>query len=260
MRMQEETQIAERPNALVEVLATVSHELRSPLTAIQGYTFTLLRHIEDISREEQREFLLAIDDASKHLGSLIARILELSQLEAGTITLDCSHVNVVALLNEVITRHTAHPGFHPFILTKETEHSQADTLLVDADYHRLLEVIDLLIENAESYSTSGESIELGAHRIILHEQPVIELWVHDHGSGIPVEQFDNIFHQFHRLDSSLTREINGLGLGLTICKHIVEMHEGTIHVESETGKGSTFCVRLPEDHVGTDSSLPYVDG
>ena len=244
--MQKDTQIAEIPNALVEVLATVSHELRSPLTAIQGYTYTLLRHAEDISREEQREFLLAIDGASKHLGSLIAQILELSQFEAGSVTLERSHVNVIALLNEVITSHKAHPGSHSFILAKETEHIQTDTLIVSADYHRLQEVVNLLIENAESYSTSGESIELGAQRLILHEQPVIELWVHDHGPGIPTEQLDNIFHQFHRLDRSLTREINGLGLGLAICKRIVELHGGTIRAESEIGKGSTFYIQLPE--------------
>lgn len=248
--MLDETQdISERDNAIVEVLATVSHELRSPLTAIQGYTLTLLHHAEHISQEEQREFLLTIHDASKHLESLIARILELSQLETGTIELEYATVNVVSLLREFIATHTAHPGSHSLVLSTETEHTQQDPLCVTADHRRLCEVLDLLLENAQAYSPPGESIELGVHRLTPNEQgqPMIELWIHDTGTGIPVQQHETIFRQFHRLDTDLTREINGLGLGLTICKHLVELHRGTIHVESKVGEGSTFYIHLPED-------------
>ena len=106
-----------------------------------------------------------------------------------------------------------------------------------------------LVVNAQSYSTPGERIELGVHRLMLNAQSMIELWVHDEGPGIPAEQLDNIFHQFHRLDSSLTREINGLGLGLTICKRIIELHGGTIRAESDIEKGSTFYIQLPEQQV-----------
>lgn len=249
MSMQEETQIAEIRNTLVEMLATVSHELRSPLTAIQGYTFTLIHHAEDISQEEQHEFLLAIDDASKHLGTLISHIIELSQFEAGIVVLEPSIVNVVSLLHEVIAVHTAHSTSHPLTLSQETEHGESVGLFVNADYRRLLEAVNLLVVNAQSYSTPGERIELGVHRLMLNAQSMIELWVHDEGPGIPAEQLDNIFHQFHRLDSSLTREINGLGLGLTICKRIIELHGGTIRAESDIEKGSTFYIQLPEQQV-----------
>ena len=239
---------AARENPIVEVLATVRHELNSPLAVIQGYAVTLIAHAEQISQEEQREFLLAIHDASKHLESLIARILELSRLETGTIELEYATINVVSLLQECLAMHTARPSSHPLVLSTETEQTQQDALLVRADHRRLREVVDLLLENAQAYSPAGAIIELGAHRLTLdgQGQRMIELWVHDTGTGIPVWQHEAIFHRFHRLDTDLTREINGLGLGLTICKHLVELQSGTIRVESKLGEGSTFYVRLPE--------------
>lgn len=258
MKLQDETQRIQELDAFTEALATASHELRSPLTTIQGYTTTLLRHLERISPEEQREFLLAIQGASSRLETLIYRLLEMCQLEKGVVSLERSTINVVSLLREIIAVHESHRlksgrDTHTLVLAPTMKQDDPDeSLHVVADPRRLREVLDLLIENAYAYSPQGKSIKLGAHRLAPHsqEQPMIELWVQDEGTGIPAHQLEAIFHQFHRLDTDLTRETNGLGLGLAICKRLIELHGGTIRVQSEIGKGSTFSIQLPERHVG----------
>jgi signal transduction histidine kinase len=144
---------------------------------------------------------------------------------------------------------------------------------MEGDRHRLREVLDQLLENAVLYSPEGGPVEVVIRPVVLagqagsepaalgHDesrtvqrgtslsgrepQQMMEMCVRDHGIGIPPEQLGRIFENFHRLDTRLTREVNGLGLGLAICKRIVELHGGTIWTESKVGMGSTFHVRLP---------------
>ena len=145
--------------------------------------------------------------------------------------------------------------------------------LIQGDRHRLREVLDQLLENAVLYSPEGGTVEVVIRPIVIpgqagsspaplgHDesrtvqrgtsasvrgpQQMMEICVRDHGIGIPREQLERIFENFHRLDTRLTREVNGLGLGLAISKRIVELHGGTIWAESKVGMGSTFHVRLP---------------
>jgi len=127
-----------------------------------------------------------------------------------------------------------------------------------ADRHRLREVLDHLVENAIHYGREGGAIEITirpifppSHTIMPPAQqagpPMVEIAVRDHGIGIPGAHLGRIFERFHRVDTGLTREVNGLGLGLAICKRIVELHGGTIWAESDIGQGSTFHVWLPVD-------------
>jgi len=262
-----------------ELLATVSHELRSPLTAIKGYAATLLRHDHRISREERRDFLLAIQNASNRLELIVDRLLEMSQLEAGAIAIQPSAVNVVQIADEALMMAEQRvaeqsPGRFAFHLhLKDTSgRSVSDEPLILADPRRLREVLDNLLENAMLYSPEGGVIDVVIHPVQqpISQSPVqnavrieeqdrsgvvststqkphqlLEICVCDHGSGIPPEHIERIFERFHRVDTRLTREVNGLGLGLTISKYIVELHNGLIWAESCPAGGSAFHVCLP---------------
>lgn len=271
-----------------ELLATVSHELRSPLASVKGYAATLLRHERRISREERHEFLLAITEASDRLAVVIDRLLEISQLDTEAITMKPSTVDLVYLVREALTaseqrlitsqqaEDAAHVrNKHTFQLHLEDEHGKpcSEEPLIQGDRHRLREVLDHLLENAVLYSPEGGTIEVVVRPVVLagqagsspvqpgHDerrtaqrepapsvwghQPMMEICVRDQGIGIPREQLEHIFENFRRLDTRLTREVNGLGLGLAISKRIVEMHGGTIWAESQVGVGSTFHIWLP---------------
>jgi len=267
-----------------ELLATVSHELRSPLASIKGYAATLLRHERRISREERHEFLLAIKEASDRLAAVIDRLFEISQLETGDITIELTTVNLAYLVREAITAleqglvEPEHQERH-FMLTLRLEDEQGTPTLEEpviwADRHRLREVLDNLLDNAIHYSPEGGAIEViirpvstqdpisrpgtvmsrnsgdGRQRMMpLAKQEanqMVEICVRDNGIGIPPDHLERIFDRFYRVDTRLTREVNGVGLGLAICKRIVELHGGTIWAESDSGQGSTFHVWLPRD-------------
>ena len=257
-----------------ELLGTVSHELRSPLASIKGYAATLLRHERRISREERHQFLLAINEASDRLEVIIQRLLEVSQLETGEVTINRSPVDMVYLAKEAITAleeriSEQQPG--RFIFKLSLEHADGTPAtsvpLILADQRRLREVMDDLLENAVKFSPGVGVIKVMLHPVtqikttlagstVDDQQPrrisrrMLEMLVCDNGMGIPVEHLERIFDRFHRVDTRLTREVNGLGLGLTICKRIIEMHDGIIWAENrQNGKGSIFHVRLPIDEI-----------
>jgi len=243
-----------------ELLATVSHELRSPLASIKGYAATLLRHESRISREERHEFLVAIAAASDRLERIIDRLLEISQLETGTMSIERSPVDIVRLAHEAIiaaeqqtsTQLPGHFSFHLGLKDAAGVPTQKEPLIM-ADPHRLREVLDHLLENAMNYSPEGGVIDVVVYpvQVLLPQGSaltrMVEICVCDYGLGIPPEHLERIFDRFHRVDTRLTREVNGLGLGLTICKHIVQLHDGMIWAESCPSGGSAFHVRLPMD-------------
>ena len=258
----------------------MNHELRSPLAAIKGYAATLLRHEKRLSPEERHEFLLAINQASDRLEIIIERLLEMTELEAGTFTMSRSPVDLVYLASEAITviqeRVAAQfPGRFNFKLSIEyADGTPARHVpLVEGDFRRLREVLDNLLENAMKYSPKGGTIKVvlrpatndeslastftnsasnldgnqpeNDQQVLLSSPHMVEVCVCDTGIGIPGEQLERIFDRFHRVDTRLTREVGGLGLGLAICKRIVELHNGRIWAESSPGEGSTFHVLLP---------------
>jgi signal transduction histidine kinase len=259
-----------------ELLGTVSHELRSPLASIKGYAATLLRHERRLSREERHQFLLAINEASDRLEIIIERLLEMSQLDTKAIGLACSPVDVARLAQEAMTAAeqrvvTQHPDRFRFMLRVEKfDGSPASAVpLILADPRRLREVLDNLLENAIKYSPDGGTITVlicpavpdkmpGSLSILSREDArqlnnvllrMLEICVIDAGIGIPTEHLERIFDRFHRVDMRLTREVNGLGLGLAISRHIVEMHGGMIWAESPDQGGSIFHVLLPLQEV-----------
>ena len=276
-----------------ELLGTMNHELRSPLAAIKGYAATLMRHEKRLSREERHEFLSAINQASDRLETIIERLLEMSELEAGTLTMNRSPVDLVHLAGEAITvlqeRVAAQfPGRFTFNLS--IEHADGTSVrhvaLVLADLRCLREVLDNLLENAMKYSPKGGMIKVvlrptvhietseflgtsseasgassnvlvpsasdldknqqeSGQQVPLNSPNMVEVCICDNGIGIPGEHLDRIFDRFHRVDTRLTREVDGLGLGLAICKRIIELHDGNIWAESSPDEGSKFHVLLP---------------
>ncbi len=268
-----------------DLLGTVSHELRSPLASIKGYAATLLRHEHRLGREERHRFLQAIDEASSRLEVIVEHLLEVSQFETDQVALARSPVDLARLAAEaiaVVAERVAasQPGRFAFSLRLEhTDGTRAQSVpLILGDPRRLREVLDNLLENACKYSPEGGPVLVTIRPVVQvsppaevgnasqageekapsgaqGRRPMLELCVADYGQGIPPEHLERIFERFHRVDSSLVRETGGLGLGLTICKYIVDLHGGAIWAENRAaGKGSAFYVRLPLE--ASDAALP----
>jgi len=297
MEIQHEQERASLPAGttafITELLSSMSHELRSPLASIKAYATTLLRRDQRLSRAQRQEFLLAIDQASDRLAVVIEHLLEMAQLETGTLLLERSAVNLVPLVREAIAdvkrlqgasgylNTTTASGQHRGELRLRLEGRGGgpgpEELFIQADRHQLRRVLDHLLENAINYSPEGGTIEVvlrplptSAHRersdVSPHQdddggdgqtmgtplmqpgdQELVEISVRDHGMAIPAEHLAQVFEPFYRVDTRLSREVNGLGIGLTICKRIVELHGGRIWVESTVETGSTFHVWLPRE-------------
>jgi signal transduction histidine kinase len=254
-----------------ELLGTVGHELRGPLTAIQGYSATVLRHEKRLSRAERHQYLEAIEDASSRLALVIDRLLEVSQLAGESARLDCAPVQLGQLAREAVVAARARlqtaqdpaPALHLLAPSASLDGLPA----VWGDVRRLRELLNHLLENAIKYSPDGGQITLllrparsetlaiaraaglleasAASDEHTQHHPMLEIQVRDTGIGIPPEHLERIFERFHRVDTRLTRTVNGLGLGLAICKRITELHGGAIWAQSEPGHGSTFFILLP---------------
>jgi signal transduction histidine kinase len=276
----EELRSADRLKA--ELLGTVSHELRSPLAAIKGYAATLLRHERRLGREERQEFLRAIVEGSDRLEVLISQLLEMSELSTGTVTLRRESLDVEPVMRDAIDQcKRAGPqgvATHAFVLAMEGA-AASGAPRVSADPRLLRNVVDNLLENAVNYTPAGGTITVrvgvrpaeplmpvgderapavSTDQVPALATPALEIAVHDNGVGIPADHLGRIFDQFHRVDTRLTREVDGLGLGLAICQRIVELHGGAIWAESEPGAGSTFHVLLPLENQTGVSVAPIV--
>ncbi len=237
-----------------ELLSIISHELRSPLAAIKGYAATLRRHEQHLSRAERKQFLDAIDDASDRLTLIVERIEELAQLEMGLVALVREPIAYPRLVREAIAAAerrlaASRAAVRQCTLTFRDEIGDA-RLLVQADMRYLHDLVDNLIENAVRYSPNGGAIELRLTPTSLEvgrnrAARAIELTISDEGIGIPEEHLTRIFGPFQRIEMLSTREHEGLGLGLAICRKIVDCREGIMWAESMVGAGSTFHVVLP---------------
>lgn len=226
-----------------EFLAVISHELRSPLTAIKGFATTLRRHGHKLGRIERDEFLQAIDEASDRLEVTISRLMELARLETGMLTAQLAPVDVVHLVKEAImsadNRWKSNSTIHDEYTFISPEQETMPMALADLRLQR--DVLDIVLENAVKYSPGG-----GVVRVTLQlEDSMIVIGIHDRGIGIPPEHLHRIFARFHRVDNRLTREVEGAGLGLAICKRIMELQGGAIWAESEPEVGSSFYMTLP---------------
>jgi signal transduction histidine kinase len=220
-----------------EFVLTASHELRSPLTSVQGFAELLMLERDSLT-EKQVETVEIILDNCRHLVGLLNDLLDLARSDAGRLAIKPAPTELAPLVDDVVRtmRAQTEPG-------GQTLSQQVDPDLprVNADTGRLRQILVNLVTNAHEYSPEGASIEVGARR----DGDEVEIAVKDDGPGIPAEQLAHIFERFTRGDAGLTQRVGGTGLGLAISKSLVELHGGSIAVDSTVGVGSTFRVRLP---------------
>jgi len=219
-------------------VSTVSHELRTPLTSIKGFVSTLLQDTEGYyDRETQREFLQIIDTETDRLKRLIDDLLNVSRIESGrALQLNPKPIDLPSLAERVATIQRSYTNKHQIILD-----FPEDFPTIVADEDKIDQILTNLINNAIKYSPRGGEVRVKG----VPEGETVLISVSDQGIGIPKEHLHKIFERFHRVDNRDTREAGGTGIGLFLVKHLVERHGGTIWVESEEGKGSTFYFRLP---------------
>jgi signal transduction histidine kinase len=217
-----------------EFVSIASHELRTPTTAVLGFSELLMA---DIPPEDPSHRMVSlVHRNAEQLASLVDNLLDVSRIEVGEMTVNPTSVELTALLPAVLAALEAPSPRHRLTLEVAPE---ASTAWVDAD--RLRQIVTNLVSNAMKYADGGE--------IRISTRPSgpgwIALTVADQGVGIAREHLERIFDRFQRVDRSTTRGVRGTGLGLYIVRHLVELHGGTIRVESEPGRGSVFEVTLP---------------
>jgi signal transduction histidine kinase len=217
-----------------EFVATISHDLRSPLGFIKGYTTTLLRDDITWDDETRREFLTIVNEEADRLSDLIDNLLDSSRLQSGTLQMTFQAVKVDNLLKELAQR--AQMGELNVDVRLDLEPSNVK---IWVDTTRMIQVFDNLFSNAAKYAAgSPVTISLRWQSALAH------IFISDNGPGIPSDHLENVFKRFYRL-SEYQDTAKGSGLGLFICKQIIHAHQGEIYAESVLGKGTTFHILLP---------------
>mgnify|MGYP005838512055 CR=1 FL=1 len=230
-----------------QFLANMSHELRTPLNSIIGFSRVILKGIDGPINEVQEQDLKAIYNSGQHLLNLINDILDLSKIEAGKMELVFEDgINIADLIESVMATTKGLVKDKPIEIIIQI---QPDLPSIRADPLKIRQVLLNLISNAAKFTEQG-SITLKAEYILNdHQQPQIKVSVTDTGAGIAKEDQKKLFLPFSQVDASPSRKTGGSGLGLSICRHLIEMHNGSIGVESEIGKGSTFYFFLPVSQI-----------
>jgi signal transduction histidine kinase len=216
------------------LVADVAHELRTPLSNIQGY----LEAIRDRVMKPNRATIRSLEEEATLLARLVDELQELSLAEAGELKLVYQAEDIARLVDQAVA------SWQPKIGAKEISLSVdlPDNLPpVNVDWQRISQVMHNLLENAVVHTHEGGAINVAAGA----RDGWVELSVSDTGEGIPAEDLPNIFERFYRVDRSRARATGGSGLGLTIARRLVEAHGGRIAVRSELGKGSSFSFTVP---------------
>jgi signal transduction histidine kinase len=222
-------------------IATVSHELKTPLGFIKGYTTTLLREDAQWDDATQREFLMIINEEAERLRGLIDNLLDSSRLQSGALKINIEFVHLDELLRDIISRTL---GLHSGLDIRLAVDEPVD---IYADPTRITQIIENLIQNAIKYA-AGSPIILVMKKTLLKPQQEdgVEIIVQDFGPGIPEEHAAHIFERFYRVPNS-TQRTQGTGLGLFIARELVQAHGGQITLESSMGGGAAFHIFLPID-------------
>ena len=221
-----------------EFLATMSHELRTPLNAILGFSELLLDDsVGKYNAATRQKFLTQISTSGKHLLDLINDILDLSKVEAGQMFLELETVSIAETVGQVM--NTIEPIASKKGVRVEANVGAAGRL--QADPHKLVQMLLNLVSNAVKFTPEGGSVTIGAQR----QAETVEISVTDTGIGIAKSDLDRLFREFQQLDSGPGRHQEGTGLGLALTKRLAALHGGDVRVVSELGKGSVFTLELP---------------
>jgi signal transduction histidine kinase/CheY-like chemotaxis protein len=231
-------QIAEISRLKSEFLANMSHELRTPLNAILGFSEILKDNLVELTEEQRHECLENIHTSGKHLLELVNDVLDLSKIEAGRMELSYDRFRVNNAVREVhnVIRSLSERRDIDLKIAVDPEE-----LEVRADKSKFKQVLYNLLSNAIKFTAQGGRVWVSSRA----DAGMLVVEVGDTGVGIPREHHQRIFDEFYQLDTATTRQVEGTGLGLSLTRRLVELHAGTIGVESELGRGSVFTFRLP---------------
>lgn len=229
-------------------LANMSHELRTPLNAIEGFSRIM---VDTESSKERMKFYEIIETSNSHLQRLINEVLELSRVESGEITIKNTMVDIGVMGKGIVNLFEFRCPENVSLNWHGWDDKQ---VIMNTDQNRMIQVFSNLISNALKHTNKG-SIDFGFKMNV--GDPQIEFYCEDTGSGIAPEDINNIFHTYMSKDAETTG--NGFGLGLPLCKIIVEKMGGEIHVESTLGKGSKFTFTVPfEGSIADKVSIEHI--
>ncbi len=220
------------------LLSMLGHELQTPLSIIKGYTSTLLRVEGKWDEETIRQGLQVIGEETDRLSKVMNKLLLASRLSAGVIKLEKEPLLLSSLAQQVIRRIRNISPQHAFVIDFKD-----DFPVVTVEPQLMEEVLTNLVENAVKYSPGGGKITISGE----YAPDSVKVSVTDEGIGIPSDEMGRLFQKFQRVEKGASRKIQGTGLGLYICKAIVEAHGGKLEVSSQVGKGSRFSFILPLD-------------
>ncbi|NTU82034.1 MAG: response regulator [Chloroflexales bacterium] len=223
-----------------EFLAMMSHELRTPLNAILGITEALDEELYGPIGARQRQALTTVTQSGRHLLAILSDILDLTRIEAGNETLDPRAVNVESLCRSTL-QLVQSAAQQKDIRT----HCKlvSEVVSVHADERRLIQILANLLDNAVKFTPAGGAIGLNVDADAARER--IQFCVWDTGIGIAEAEVDRLFQPFTQVDGRLARKYGGIGLGLTLVRRLVDLHGGSVSLESTPGQGSSFTVSLP---------------
>jgi signal transduction histidine kinase len=234
-----------------EFVLTASHELRSPLTSVQGFAELLMLERDKLS-PKQADTVEIILDNTRHLVRLLNDLLDLARSDAGRLTIKPAPTGVAPLVEDAVRTMRSQTEAARQTLYSEIE-GDLPELSVDRD--RIRQVLVNLLTNAHEYSPEGATIAVAAVR----RNGAVEIAVSDNGPGMAEDQLEHIFERFTRGDAGLTQHVGGTGLGLAISKSLVELHGGTIGADSAPGQGSTFRVLLPAGQAPAPGQPEWVE-
>ena len=227
-------QLRESERLRFELVSAISHEVRTPLACVMGYTSLLLTR--EVSKDERRQYLEIMANEARRLESLVDDLVDAKRIEQGRLELEEELVDLGNVVRDQADSFAGRSDGHLLRIERENE----GLLVVNADRGRMAQVVANLLSNAIKYSPEGSTVEIVARR----QQDAVRVSVRDHGDGIPAADRSRIFSKFFRGEATHTG-VSGVGLGLAISREIVEAHGGRMGFESEPGHGALFWFELP---------------
>lgn len=243
------TKEQEEERAQAEFISTASHEMRTPVASIEGYLGLALNPATATIDEKARDFIIKAHESAQHLGHLFQDLLDVTKADDGRLSNNPKVIDVAVFVEDIIEGlkpKADEKGLRVFFKPNTTERNEGSlrnmtpVFYANLDADHLREVFSNLVENAIKYTLKGEVVV-----DVFGDNDHVVVSISDSGIGIPAEDIPHLFQKFYRVDNSDTREIGGTGLGLYLCRRLIEAMDGRIWVESEYKKGSTFSVELP---------------
>lgn len=236
-------QLREIDQLKTNFLAAMSHELRTPLNSIIGFSRVILKGIDGPVNEMQQQDIQTIHESGKHLLRLVNDILDQAKVEAGKMDLTLGFFDIAAVVKSSMSTAVGLTKDKPIKLYSEVEENLS---MVYGDEFRTQQILGNLLSNASKFTQEG-SITVSVYAVMEGDRRMVHISVTDTGIGIAEKDFHKLFEAFQQVDNSTTRTAEGTGLGLPLAKSLAELQGGTLWVESEVGKGSTFYFSIPTE-------------